>query len=106
MKVMDGQWTLFDYDYTTGRSVWHYFDGVQDHYRTDYPVENIVQDNQAYRNDMAGQSWGDGRRVASIPMNIFHEQLAEAHTEGDDKYLSRWLNDGDNRAFRTFEGRV
>lgn len=106
MQVKDGDWTLVDWDATSGRSVWSYFDGAQTHYRTDYPVENIVKDNQAFLADSQGQKFGDGKRVASIPLNIFYDQLGEAAADGDDKFLSKWLNDSDNRAFRTFEGRL
>lgn len=106
MAIRDGDWELFDYDPTTGRSVWHWFDGEKLHQRTDYPVDQILQDNTAARNDLAGRNWGEGQRIASIPLNIFYDQLGEAHAQGDKKYLSRWLNDGDNAGFRTFEGRV
>jgi len=105
--IRDGAWRLFDYDFTTGRSVW-----VTDNpdgsttVRTDYPVENIVKDNRAHLLDSHGKRWGEGRRVASIPLNIYHEQLAEAQNQKDDKYMSRWLNDSDNAAFRTFQGQV
>ena len=106
MTTRDGNWELVDYDHATGRSVWHWFDGERLHQRTDYPVDQIIQDNKAARNDLAGKNWGDGQRIASIPLNILFDQLDEAHAQGDEKYLSRWLNDGDNAAFRTFEGRV
>lgn len=107
MAIKDGDWSLWDYDYQTGRSVWKLAnpDGSVT-YRTDYPVTSLIENNKADLLDSAGQRWGGGRRVASIPLNIFHEQLAEAQNQQDDKYLSRWLNCSDHRAFRTFEGAV
>ena len=73
MRVRDGDWELVDYDHATGRSVWTYFDGVMQHYRTDYPVESIVKDNTALLNDSTGQKFGEGKRVASIPLNLFFD---------------------------------
>ena len=106
MAIRDGNWTLYDHEPKTGRTVWHWFDGEKHHFHTDYPVDQLVQDNKAARNDLSGANWDGGQRVASIPLNIFFEQLDQAHAQGDTRYLSRWLNDSDNAAFRTFEGRV
>lgn len=97
---------LFSHDEKLGRTVWRYFDGEKTVYRTDYRTEQIVADNKAHLLDGAGQRWGGGRRIASIPLNVYFDQLAEAQSQQDDKYMSRWLNDGDNAAFRTFGGRV
>lgn len=97
---------LVSHDEKLGRTVWKYFDGEKTVYRTDYRTDQIVKDNRATLLDAQGQRWGDGRRVASIPLNIFYDQLAEAQSQGDDKYMSKWLNDGNNAAFRTFGGKV
>ena len=107
MKIKDGSWTLFDYDVRSGRQVWQQdnADGTTT-FRTDYPVQPTVDINTAHRN-MAKKDWaGDYHQIASIPLNVFHEQLGQASTAGDDKFISRWLNDSDNRAWRTKEGRV
>lgn len=107
MKIKDGDWTLFDYDIKLGRQVWvlHNSDGSMT-FRTDYEVKPTIDINQAQRN-LAQPGWaGDYHHVASIPLNIYHDQLAEASRQGDDKHLSRWLNDSDNRAWRTKEGRI
>lgn len=107
MPVRDGDWTLFDYDFATGRQVWSLQnpDGSTT-FRTDYPAQATVDINTAQRN-LAGKGWaGDYHHVASIPLNVFWDQIAQASREGDDKYVSRWLNDSDNRAWRTKEGRV
>lgn len=107
--IKDGDWSLFDYDFQTGRSVWSMFDGAKTVFRIDYPVESTIAQNAALRN-AAQKAWtGDYHRIASIPLNILHDEnsgLMKAHTEGDDKYVSRWLNDSDNRAWRTREGTV
>lgn len=106
MKVKDGDWELIDHDERLGRTVWRYFDGQQTHYRTDYRVDNVIKDNAIARSEMQGARWKEGRRIASIPLNTYFAQLADAQVQGDEKYISRWLNDGDNAAFRTFEGKV
>ncbi|WP_457660049.1 hypothetical protein [Sinorhizobium medicae] len=107
MIIRDGEWTLFDHDMTTGRSVWHYFDGEKDVFRVDYPITSIVNQNQAVRNE-ASRAWsGDWHRVASIPLNIAYDSgLVQAHTEGNDRYVKRFLNSSDNRAWRTREGHL
>lgn len=107
MLIRDGEWTLFDHDFHLKRTVWarQNPDGSTT-YRTDYAVDDTIEANREMRNAASKGFAGDWHKVASIPLNIVHEQLAEAQTQGDDKYLSRWLNDIDNRAWRTKDGRV
>ena len=105
--IRDGDWALFDSDIKLGRYVWvrHNDDGSMT-FRTDYAVDPTVDANTAMRN-AASPGWkGDWHKIASVPLNVFHDQLAEASRQGDEKYLSKWLNDSDNRAWRTKEGRV
>lgn len=109
MTIKDGDWTLDKYDYVTGRSRWYKFetDGSVT-YRTDTPVQDTLDMNAFLRNSTAGNAMGDYVQTASIPMaHLFHEgkDLLRSFNESDDKYISRWLNDSDNRKFRTFEGR-
>lgn len=107
MKIKDGDWTLFDYDVKSGRQVWvlHNDDGSTT-FRTDYPVQPTIDINTAQRN-MSQSGWkGDYHHVASVPANVFYDQLATASMEDDKKYLSKWLNDSDNRAWRTKDGTV
>ena len=107
MIVRDGDWRLFDYDVKSGRQVWIITnpDGSVTT-RTDYPVEPTIDINTAQRN-LAQPGWkGDYHHVASVPLNIFHDELAEASRQQDDRYISNWLNDGANSAWRTKEGRV
>lgn len=106
MVIKDGEWTLLSRDHKMGRTVWHRFDGQHNHWRTDYDVEPVLKANHDERADNAGGRWKEGRRVASVPLNVYYDKLASAVDQADDKFLSRWLNDGDNRAWRTFEGQV
>lgn len=107
MIIRDGAWALYDYDAATGRSVWHLHDGEKDVFRIDYPVTGIISENAAHRAE-AGRAWaGDWHRVASIPLNVAYDSnLVRAQSEGDDAYVRRFLNDGDNAAWRTREGRL
>ena len=106
----EGGWSLFDYDFETGRSVWASRDSNGNEvFRIDYPVENVIKANEESYADGLNQRWGEGRRVASIPLNVMYDEklgLDEAFNVGDEKYINKWLNDGDNAAFRTFPGRV
>lgn len=107
MTIRDGDWELVEYDHFSGRSVWRLFDGAMTHYRTDYPVEGLIEQNLLDRND-AGKGWkGDWHHIGSVPLNMAHSSgLVEAITQQDNAWLSRMLNDSDNRAWRTKEGRV
>lgn len=107
--IRDGDWTL-DHelsDIKLGRFVWylHTPDG-QTVVRTDYRADPTIEANKAQRN-MSERGWkGDYHLVASIPPNVFYDQLAEASRQGDEKYVARWLNDSDHAAWRTKEGRL
>lgn len=107
MIVRDGEWTLFDADISLGRYVWRRTndDGTVT-FRTDYHVDQSLDANAAARN-MAEPGWkNDWHRVASIPLNVFWDQLAGPSKQDDRKFISRWLNDSDHAKFRTKEGRV
>ena len=98
---------LFDHDEKLGRTVWaRTNDDGTTTFRTDYRVDPTMDANTAMRN-MASPGWkGDWHKVASIPLNIYHDQIAEATRQDDMRYLSKWLNDSDNRAWRTKEGTI
>ncbi|NTF35560.1 hypothetical protein [Agrobacterium rubi] len=107
MTIRDGDWELFEYDYATGRSVWRYYDGEKTVFRTDYPVAQLVEQNAVERSHAISGWKGDWHKIGSVPSNMAWENgLVEAVTQQDDKWISRMLNDSDNRAWRTKEGRV
>lgn len=105
--IRDGDWELFSHDERMGRTVWRWFDGQRTHFRVDQRTDEIVRKN-AQEAAHAASGWkGDWHKVASIPMNIFHDSgMDDAIGQKDNKFLSRWLNDGDHAAFRTKGGRV
>ncbi|XHB99358.1 hypothetical protein ABWH97_13925 [Nitratireductor sp. ac15] len=77
-----------------------------------FTVEDVQPDvsptldrNKASYNDNAGEKFGDMRHIASIPLSVYWELERKGITK-DDKAFSRWLNDPDNRFFRTFPGKV
>ncbi len=67
-------------------------------------LEEIIESNKASYND-AEQGWGNGRIVASIPLHIYWD-LKKRGIADDDEAMKRWLNDPDNRYFRTRPGQV
>lgn len=109
MAIKDGDWELQSWDPVTGRTTWIMFDGEKTVIRTDTPVAASIEENLLVRN-ATPEGWkGDYHRIASVPMQLLYDDnlgLNKAIQQGDDKYLSRWLNDGDNRAWRTKDGRV
>lgn len=106
MSVRDENgFELFDWDPATGRSVWRYSDGEKTVFRTDYPVDDLLKINAEQRTVSAPGWAGDFHHVASVPLNVVHDAgLAQAHSQGDDAFTRRWLNDSDNRAWRTKNG--
>lgn len=107
MTIRDGDFTLIDYDYQTGRSVWALFDGEKTVIRTTYPVAQAIEQNLLSRNNVSAGWKADWHHVGSVPQNIAWDSgLVEAFTQSDDRFISRFLNDSDNRAWRTKEGRV
>ena len=84
------------YDDTDGKT---YVEQVQD-------VTEIVEHNKALLNGLDERMpWGQGRRVASIPL-VVYEQLRKDGIIGDQKKFRAWLNNPDNRFFRTSPGVV
>lgn len=74
-------------------------------------TENLVEEellarNRESLNDSHGKRFGDGKVIASIPLNVFYRDFAGRLKEGDDDFAKWWLNHDHNRPYRTFRGRV
>lgn len=74
-------------------------------------TENIVEEsllaaNKQRFDDSHSQRFGDGKVIASVPLNIFYRDFASRLKEGDDDFTKWWLNHEANRPFRTFRGNV
>lgn len=96
-----GTVTHYDYD-EAGDTV--ILETVQD-------VEPIVERNKQSLNDNAGRRFGDGKIVASIPMIMLMQLvqrgiLSPQFAVLDEKRFRAWLNDPENRHFRTFGGTI
>lgn len=102
----DNGWRLFNHDAATSRTVWVLHEDGKIHFRIDYQVETLISQNAERRAASAGTKFGDLAHIASVPLNIYHDKLAEAQRVGDDKYLGKFLNDSDNQAWRTRDGKV
>lgn len=68
--------------------------------------EDLLKVNQEKLNDSHGQRFGDGKIIASVPLNVFYRDFAKRLKEGDEDFTRWWLNHDQNRPFRTFRGRV
>ena len=107
MRITDGDWVLVDHDFHMKRTVWARSnpDGSTT-YRTDYAVDDTLEANKTMQRD-AEKGWkGDWHKVASVPLGVYYDKLHEAVMQDDMAHVSKFLNDIDNRAFRTKLGRV
>jgi hypothetical protein len=99
---------LFDYDPETGTTKWWHYDADKDEatIETEFQVGDLIEANKAQFNSTDERArWGEWNRVASIPMVLFH-RLKQQGIIDDPAAMKRWLNDPDNRLFRTRPGRV
>jgi len=95
---------LFDTDPMTGITrYWHVKDNGEYVIET---VQNLDVDQSNRRQRIEADKrtkWGDMNRVASIPLSVYYD-LKRQGIADDPKALKKWLNDRDNRVFRTREG--
>jgi hypothetical protein len=103
----DNGFTLFNHDPDTGRTIWTKQEDGKQVFRIDTPVDKILDANQEHYNNSDGQRFGDWQRVASVPLNLAYSNgFTDAVQQDDHKWLSRFLNNSDNRKFRTFKGNI
>ena len=77
-------------------------------------TENLAEDailaaNRESLNESYGKRFSDdaiGTRMASVPLNVFYRDFAKRLKEGDSDFIKWWLNNDQNRPYRTFRGRV
>ena len=100
---------LFDRNDATGITrLWHYNPATDEAtIETQQDVSNVVEENKDQFNatDNKANWTGEWHKVASIPLNIYYELQASGKIT-DQAYMKRWLNDPDNRFFRTRPGQV
>lgn len=69
-------------------------------------VTEIIEANKRQLNETdKHQPYGEWSKVASIPMTLYY-QLKREGVLDDPPRFKKWLNDPDNRFFRTRGGRV
>ena len=70
-------------------------------------VEDVTETNKTQFNQFDERaSWkGEVHKVASIPMSIFYD-LKRKGILDDPAAMKKWLNDPDNRVFRTRPGQA
>lgn len=100
-------------EYDAANGVMNYFYPLGDGRllkKTEYlHTQALIEQNHAEAMAAQGTRYRDGpTKVASVPMNVLFNDdgLSKALKSGDDAYLNRWLNDADNRAWRTRGGRL
>jgi len=103
---------LFSHDPLTGvRKYFRYHEGERESedtfsIETVYDVEPILEANKRDFNSLTSiDRWGDGRHIARIPMPLWQRLRSEGVAQ-DEAAFKRWLNDSDNRYFRTSPGKV
>ena len=105
-KNMDKK--IFDVNPELGiKRTWHYNDETDEAtIQTQQDVTAIIEENKNEFNQVDERHrWGEFSRVASIPLSLFYQLKNEGKLE-DQAYMKRWLNDPENRHFRTRPGEV
>jgi hypothetical protein len=104
---------VFDYNPTFGiLRLWHYDDAtdsvtIETRQGANDVYTGLTDRTTALRNQTSRKTpYKDGmHHVASVPLVIL-EQLMKKGITRDKKAMKKWLNDPDNRVFRTREGVV
>lgn len=99
---------IFDVNADLGiKRIWHYNDENDEAtIQTQQDVTDIIEENKQEFNQVDERArWGEFSRVASIPLSLYYELKKEGKLE-DQAYMKRWLNDPENRHFRTRPGEV
>ena len=101
---------ILDYDPATKTTQWFHYDEATDQYglETVQDVGAIVEANKGQFNQVDERAnWkGDQHHIASIPLSIYHELAKISNNFKDQRVIKKWLNDPDNKVFRTRPGRV
>lgn len=101
------------YDAMNEATTWWHWDPVTETaaIQTEQNVDTLIDWNRKQANEVGktfiGEEGGPGTKVASLPMIVL--QMLEAEGRGptqDWPAFCRWLQDPDNRFFRTHEARL
>lgn len=73
-------------------------------------TSTLESNKRSYAQTDERARWGDWSKVASIPLVVFHELNKQGICRGfhviDQKRMKAWLNDPENRYFRTRPGKI
>lgn len=73
---------------------------------TTQDVSDIIARNRASANEVdKHKPWGDWSKVASLPLSVYYDLKRQGILD-DQKRFKKWLNDPDNKYFRTRGGRI
>ena len=94
---------IFDTDPLTGITrYWHVKDNGEYVIETVQKVDVDEANTRARNATDKRTKWGEMARVASIPLSVYYELKRQGIVD-DQKAFKKWLNDPDNRVFRTRE---
>lgn len=100
---------LLDHDPVTGITRRFHYDPVADNYtiETEQDLSGIVESTKGRSAFFDERTpWkGDMHLVARIP-NVLYFKMVKSGMAQDEGAMKRWLNDPDNRIFRTRPGKV
>ena len=99
---------LFSTDEDQGITRYFHYDEETDKatIQTQQDVTAVIEENkQDYAQAVERARWSEWNKVASIPMSIYFQLKAEGKLD-DQAYMKRWLNDPENKYFRTRSGQV
>ena len=104
------EWQMVANNPLSGVSTWMLDDGDDLHVETRQDVDALLDENKALKS-VASHDWkGDGlHSVARVPLALVHDTnslLGGAIAAGDDKIISKVLNDAEFRDLRTKEGKI
>lgn len=98
-------------DYNGVEDLFAFDDGKIVFQRRCADIEPVIERNRRFQNDSNGKfKEGWGQEVASIPFGVVEiwksQYGVDPTARGNEKLLSRLLNDSDMRGFRTGMGRL
>lgn len=70
--------------------------------QTTQDVKQVIDHAQFLGDQKAGK---DFRHIAEVPMVIYEKAILEGWANDTDKW-KKWLNDNDNKVFRSWKGKV
>ena len=101
---------VLDHDPATGITQWFHFDDITGDIglETQQNVAAVIESTKGAFNPVDERAnWkGDVHKVASIPMLIYNDLAKISNNFKDQRVIRKWLNDKDNRVFRTRPGRL